>query len=79
MHSYREEMQLPYLDVYAPRYCQAQIDLLKTTCNCGILDAVGIDEAADGTFGAIRVTFSDTRVMKKYSDARVAILATRCV
>jgi hypothetical protein len=72
-------MQLPYLDVYAPRYCQAQIDLLKHTRNCGILDAVGIDEAVDGTFGGIRVTFSDNRVMKLYVDARTAILASRSV
>jgi hypothetical protein len=72
-------MQLPQLDVYAPRFCQAQIDLLKTTCNCGILDAVGIEETADGTFGGIRVTFSDLRVMQKYSEARSAILATRSV
>ena len=78
-HAYREEMQLPYLDVYAPRYCQAQIDKLKRTCNCGILDAVGLDEAMDGTFGAIRVTFSDNRVMQLYVDARSAILATRTV
>jgi hypothetical protein len=72
-------MQLPQLDVYAPRYCQAQIDLLKTTHNSGILDAVGIDEAVDGTFGGVRVTFSDDRVMRKYSEARSAILATRSI
>jgi hypothetical protein len=69
---YRGEMQLPYLDVYAPRYCQAEIDLLKTTCNCGILEAIGLGEMVDGTFDAIRVTFSDDRGKRQYA-ARCAV------
>jgi hypothetical protein len=63
-------MPLPYLDVHAPivRYRQAQIDKLKRNINTGILDAFGLDEAVDGTYGGVRLTFSDDRAMQTYID-----------
>lgn len=69
--------QLPHMDIHSPiiRFRKEQVE--RFAGHAGIVGAIGRDEAADGTYGTIRLIFTDENVMNQYLAAGLAALVTR--
>jgi hypothetical protein len=65
-------MQLPYIELHAPlvRYRSEQFDKFRK--HTGIVEIEGLQQAEDGTFGGVRITFINEAVMQRYADAGIA-------